>query len=46
MLFTRVSLDLGHTPASEKPTDLRLRDFHEGHDPDLAALSSNTAATC
>ena len=37
-LFNRVSLDLGRTPASDKPTDVRLRDFHEGHDPDLAAL--------
>ena len=37
-LFKRVSLDLGHTAASDKPTDVRLRDFHEGNDPDLAAL--------
>ncbi len=37
-LFLRVSLDLGCTPASDKPTNVRLRDFHEGHDPDLAAL--------
>jgi alpha-L-fucosidase 2 len=37
-LFSRVSLDLGESPAADKPTDIRLRDFHEGHDPDLAAL--------
>ena len=37
-LFSRVSLELGRTPAADKPTDVRLRDFHEGHDPDLAAL--------
>jgi alpha-L-fucosidase 2 len=37
-LFNRVSLDLGHTPASDKPTNIRLRDFRNGNDPDLAAL--------
>jgi alpha-L-fucosidase 2 len=37
-LFDRVSLDLGHTPAADKPTNIRLRDFRNGNDPDLAAL--------
>ena len=37
-LMSRVTLDLGHTPASNKPTNVRLRDFRNGHDPDLAAL--------
>ncbi len=37
-LFNRVSLDLGHTPAADKPTNIRLRDFRKGNDPDLAAL--------
>ena len=37
-LFNRVTLDVGRTPAANKPTDIRLRDFHEGHDPDLANL--------
>ena len=37
-LFYRVSLDLGHTPAADKPTNIRLRDFRNGNDPDLAAL--------
>jgi alpha-L-fucosidase 2 len=37
-LFHRVSLDLGRTPAADKPTNIRLRDFRNGNDPDLAAL--------
>jgi alpha-L-fucosidase 2 len=37
-LFGRVRLDLGESPAADKPTDVRLRDFHEGRDADLAAL--------
>ena len=37
-LFGRVSLDLGETPAADKPTNIRLRDFRNGNDPDLAAL--------
>ena len=46
-LFNRVSLDIGDlNPAATRPTDLRLRDFHNGHDPGLAASSSSTAATC
>ncbi|HXK62477.1 MAG TPA: glycoside hydrolase family 95 protein, partial [Acidobacteriota bacterium] len=38
-LFRRVSLGLGKTPASELPTDERLRRFASGNDPDLAALT-------
>ena len=38
-LFRRVSLDLGRTPAADKPTDERLRTLREGaDDPALAAL--------
>ena len=37
-LFNRVSLDLGHSATSNKPTDIRLRDFRNGNDPALAAL--------
>ena len=38
-LFRRVSLDIGSTPAADKPTDERLRAFREGaDDPALAAL--------
>ena len=38
-LFHRISLDLGRTLASDKPTNIRLRDFRNGNDPDLAALA-------
>ncbi len=38
-LFRRVSLDLGATPAAERPTDERVARFHEGGDPALAMLS-------
>ena len=37
-LFRRVTLDLGHTPAADLPTDERVRRFADGHDPALAAL--------
>ena len=38
-LFRRVSLDLGRTPAADKPTDERLKALREGaDDPELAAL--------
>lgn len=37
-LFRRVSLDLGRTPAAEKPTDVRLDEFAKADDPALAAL--------
>ncbi|MDE6375092.1 MAG: glycoside hydrolase family 95 protein [Alistipes sp.] len=36
--FRRVSLDLGRTPQADKPTDVRLREFSEAADPQLAAL--------
>jgi alpha-L-fucosidase 2 len=34
----RVSLDLGHTPAANRPTDERLKTFAQINDPELAAL--------
>ena len=37
-LFHRVTLDLGRTPAADRPTDRRIRDFAGGGDPALAAL--------
>ncbi|HEY0682043.1 MAG TPA: glycoside hydrolase family 95 protein [Steroidobacter sp.] len=37
-LFRRVSIDLGHTPAAEKPTDARVRESMTSNDPALAAL--------
>jgi alpha-L-fucosidase 2 len=37
-LFRRVSLDLGSTPAAEKPTDARIRNSANAEDPALAAL--------
>ncbi|MBM0106862.1 glycoside hydrolase N-terminal domain-containing protein [Steroidobacter sp. S1-65] len=37
-LFRRVSIDLGHTPAAEKPTDARVRESMSSNDPALAAL--------
>ncbi|MHC4642773.1 MAG: glycoside hydrolase family 95 protein, partial [Planctomycetota bacterium] len=38
-LFSRVSLDIGRTPAASKPTDERLKALREGvDDPALAAL--------
>ena len=37
-LFRRVSLKLGETPASARPTDERLRAFREEVEPELAAL--------
>lgn len=36
--FNRVSLDLGETEASQKPTDERLADFEAGSDPQLIEL--------
>jgi alpha-L-fucosidase 2 len=36
--FNRVSLDLGETDASKKPTTLRLAEFAKGNDPQMAAL--------
>lgn len=37
-LFSRVSLDLGSTDSVRNPTDVRLREFGEGNDPQLVAL--------
>jgi alpha-L-fucosidase 2 len=37
-LFRRVTLDLGTTPAAERPTDERIRDPNKENDPQLAAL--------
>lgn len=37
-LFRRVSLSLGHNSLQEqKPTDVRIREFSEGNDPELVA---------
>ena len=36
--FDRVSLDLGTTEATQKPTNERIADFAEGNDPQLVAL--------
>ena len=36
--FRRVSLDLGRSDAIQLPTDERIRDFHNGQDPQFAAL--------
>ncbi len=37
-LFNRVSLDLGTTDATLKPTDQRIKDFAKTNDPQMAAL--------
>jgi alpha-L-fucosidase 2 len=37
-LFRRVSIELGSTEASKQPTDERIRNFHNGNDPQFAAL--------
>jgi alpha-L-fucosidase 2 len=37
-LFRRVSIDLGSTPAAERPTDERVRTSLQADDPQLAAL--------
>ncbi len=37
-LFRRVALHLGETDAMKLPTDVRIRHFAEGNDPQLAAL--------
>lgn len=36
--MNRMSLDLGKTAESQKPTDIRIRDFAKTFDPELAAL--------
>ncbi|HWI60043.1 MAG TPA: glycoside hydrolase family 95 protein, partial [Bacillota bacterium] len=37
-LFRRVSLELGSSDACKLPTDERIRNFHNGNDPQFAAL--------
>jgi alpha-L-fucosidase 2 len=37
-LFGRVSLDLGRTDAARQPTNIRLANFAQGNDPDMASL--------
>ena len=37
-LFRRVALELGNTDAAKLPTDERIRNFHNGNDPQFAAL--------
>jgi alpha-L-fucosidase 2 len=37
-LFRRVTIDLGHTDAMQLPTGERIRNFHNGQDPQFAAL--------
>ena len=37
-LFRRVTIDLGQSDAMKLPTDVRIRRFAEGNDPQLAAL--------
>ncbi|MDR7131991.1 alpha-L-fucosidase 2 [Algoriphagus sp. 4150] len=36
--FNRVSLDLGHSEADQLPTDVRLKNFRTGNDPQLVTL--------
>jgi alpha-L-fucosidase 2 len=36
--FNRVTLNLGVTPAAQQPTNQRIANFAQGHDPALAAL--------
>ncbi|SHJ75118.1 alpha-L-fucosidase 2 [Tangfeifania diversioriginum] len=36
--FKRVSLDLGTSEAANQPTDVRIRDFSQNHDPELVSL--------
>jgi alpha-L-fucosidase 2 len=36
--FNRVKLDLGTTDSVKNPTDIRIRDFAKGNDPQLVAL--------
>jgi alpha-L-fucosidase 2 len=37
-LFRRVALDLGQSDAMRLPTDERIQNFHDGNDPQFAAL--------
>jgi alpha-L-fucosidase 2 len=36
--FNRVSLYLGQTDSIKNPTDVRIEQFSQGHDPSMAAL--------
>lgn len=36
--FDRVGLSLGNSEASDEQTDIRVKNFHKGNDPSLAAL--------
>jgi len=36
--YRRVSLELGHTPQANKPTDVRVKEFATSNDPHLVAL--------
>ena len=36
--FDRVTLDLGQTDSAQRPTDERVAEFSQGHDPQLVAL--------
>lgn len=36
--YKRVTLNLGHTPQADKPTDVRIKKFSETFDPQLVAL--------
>jgi alpha-L-fucosidase 2 len=36
--FNRVKLNLGKTDASNKPTDIRIKEFANGNDPELVTL--------
>ena len=45
-LFRRVSLELGSTDAMKLPTDERIKNFHNGNDPQFAALYFQLAVIC
>ena len=36
--YNRVNLDLGTSPAAQLPTDVRIRDFAQSHDPELVSM--------
>ena len=36
--FNRVNIDLGVTDAAKNPTDVRIKEFAKGNDPQMAAL--------
>ncbi len=37
--YKRVTLDLGTTGAANNPTDIRIKEFQQGNDPQLAAIA-------